>query len=192
MSSKYILNVDCKPCRSKKSILKYVTKCDKSPLFNCSTSKFHFNYRIYEWASNTDVFDIEDDFVVDHRQHLIFLKKYFKSRQEKKLFKDKKFDLIQASPDVLWCIKFCLWFNHYIVNENFLGNKLKQLYLWGPSNIGKSNLIIQSLFQKTNLEELVFYPTTNEFAFNDLDLVKHKIMIFEEYTQGDINMNLLK
>lgn len=89
LSSKYISNVDCKPCRSKKSILKYITKCDTSPLFNCSPSKFHFNYRIYEWASNTDVFDIQDDFVVDHRQHFTFLKNILNLHNEKKYLRIK-------------------------------------------------------------------------------------------------------
>lgn len=193
LSTKYESNIDCKPCKSKKTLLKYITKHDKTPLFNCSSSKFHFNYRIYDWASNTNTFDIEDDFVTDHRQHLSFLKKYFDSKQKKKILaKNTKLELIQSSPDVLWCIKFCLWFNHFITHENFLGNKLRQIYLWGPSNIGKSNLIIQSLFQKSNLEDLAFYPTTKDFAFNELDLNKHKIIIFEEYTKDDVSMNLLK
>lgn len=193
LQDKYISNVDCKPCKSKKSLLVYITKHDKSPLTNMSTSKFSFVYRLHEWASKVDKFDITDDFVAEHRQSLSYIKHYFEAFKNKQNYRKKIcFKLIECCSEQIWCVKFCLWFNYYISNKNFLGNKLKQMYLWGPSNVGKSNLLIQSLFRRTKYRDLAFYPTSGDFAFNNLDSEKHQIMIFEEYTDGEINMNILK
>lgn len=53
------------------------------------------------------------------------------------------------------------------------------MYIWGPSNVGKSSLLIHSLFLRCKYRDLAFYPTSGDFAFNNLDRNKHKIMILE-------------
>lgn len=49
-------HIDVQFCKSKKTVLKYITKEDIDCYFNCNLSMLHFNKRCYEWARSITSF----------------------------------------------------------------------------------------------------------------------------------------
>lgn len=167
--------IDLQACRSKKSCLKYITKEDVNPLTNIKVSSLHFNYRCYCWARNTKVFHYTDPFVVEHRFCYRYLKHYFDDFKfhEGNFFKG----LFRAEHCFHnWSLDCCVWWNKYYNNFNI---KRPCLYLYGPSNVGKSSFI-EMLIGKNNLK-YVFYPGVGKFFMQGFRDDFHKVILFEEF-----------
>lgn len=154
---------DIQPCRSKRNALIYLSKEDHNVHTNIKTSMFHFNYRIRKWEESTYVYKHTDPFVVQHRHQYIFIKKYFDDFQ-----KSKVRDFSGHKP---WCgelfdgwhegvVKWLYEWVH-VIHDGLKVVEKRQLYLWGPTNVGKSSLI-EKLIGKSNMK-FVFYPGVRKF-----------------------------
>ena len=107
-----------------------------------------------------------------------------------------------------WNQQVIEWWNDWI--DNGFRPKKKQLYLWGPSNTGKSYLVKNLLRhsipvnrQDTNViqptdddayEEHVFRPTPHDerFAYEAFDELKHSVMAIDEFDWKEYKISDLK
>lgn len=177
---------DVQACRSKKSAIKYCTKEDKFPLFNCKLSDTHFNYRVFVWASNSKMFNVTDDFVVEHRFCYRFLERYHAEMKRNSLRPFSCFNVPKTSY-MGWPLEVVEWWGNMLINTD---HKAPMLYLCGPSNTGKTTLIEQ-LIGKHNMD-FVFYPSTGKFAYQSLNCDFHRIVLFEEFDYEHCNKSMLK
>lgn len=179
------LHFDLQACRSKKTVLKYITKEDRVPLYNCKMSMLHFNYRSYVWAKYAKRFSCEDPFVQEHR----FCYKYLE-----RLFADVK--CVEMGQCVLkplsyfstyWTFQCVKWWNEKICKSV---HKSKQLFLYGNSNVGKTTFV-ELLIGRVNLK-YVFYPGVGKFFMQGYREGFHKIIVFEEFNGKFHCMSMLK
>lgn len=179
--------IDIQSCRSRRNVVKYITKEDKQIYhLNIHFSEFNFYYQAYVWACNAVRFDFSDPFVVAHRNNYIFLQNYYVEvrRQLKKTFTGF---LPCHTSFSNWSLEVAIWWNSKIVDNT---KKSKNLYLRGLSNVGKSSYI-ESLIGKDNLD-FVFYPSVGKFAYGDFDPCYHKIILFEEFSWKFHVLSMLK
>jgi hypothetical protein len=65
--------VDVRPCKSRRNWLKYITKEDEEPYFNCKLSELSFNLQEKRWCANTSTFKFGDPLVLEHHNKWRFL-----------------------------------------------------------------------------------------------------------------------
>lgn len=222
--------------KSERNYLKYITKEDHNPMLkNIETKKLSFYYRAVEWANNTPEYEAADPFVLSHPQYYNLLKQVHSSVHNSHLKRPKQpltryvdptltqpvraleasqeasSDTTETNGSLVWQQQVIEWWNDWI--ENGFRPKKKQLYLWGPSNTGKSHLIKQILRQcvpvtpalapdilaGTNnneyaYEDHVFRPTPHDerFAWESFDDKKFSVMVIDEFDIRDYNINDLK
>lgn len=180
------LRIDVQPCRSKKSVLKYISKEDVNLLTNIKVSSLHFNYRLYNWAKNTEVYSLLDPFVVEHRNCYRFVKQYFDDFK----FKDSNnFNMFRKRfiCYMNWTVDVCMWWNRYC---NDFVVKRPCLYLYGGSNVGKSSFV-ESLIGES-LMKYVFYPGVGKFFMQGFRVGYHRLILFEEFDIKFYPIALLK
>lgn len=177
---------DVQPCKSKKSVLKYITKEDKSPYSNLRSSLFHFNYRVFKWANNAPVFRCTDDFVVEHRNYYKFLERYYYENKQNILRPFNGFNM-NVNVHHGWPLLVAQWFRESCYKYE---PKAKMLYLHGVSNTGKTTFI-EELIGKQNMD-FVFYPGSGKFAYQSLRCDFHKIILFEEFDWIYVVKSMLK
>lgn len=169
------LRFDLQSCKSPKSVLKYITKEDRCPYFNCKLSLLHFNYRSFVWAMQTPIFRHSDSFVQEHR---------FCYRYLEKLFYDVKTDLKRDDKELFrcekayanWSLVCANWWNESI--SKFVV-KRKQLYLFGPSNTGKSSWVEKMIGR--SMMKFVYFPGVGKFFMQGYRPGFHKVILFEEF-----------
>lgn len=74
-----------------------------------------------------------------------------------------------------------IWWNNivYSLSCNLKIYKRKQLFIQGPTNVGKSS-VIEMLIGKHNLK-YVYYPGVGKFFMQTFDNSFHKVIVFEEF-----------
>jgi hypothetical protein len=58
--------INLQKCKSKKNWLKYITKEDETPYFNCAVNQLSFRIRCLFWAKENNEFRVTHPFVVEH------------------------------------------------------------------------------------------------------------------------------
>lgn len=169
------VHIDVQACRSRRSALKYISKEDRNVYYNCKQSELHFNKRVFDWASNVTYFSHTDPFVVEHRFCYNYLQKYFNDLKFEKFGKFMGFKKVECTY-VGWAMECAIWWNKRIVSTLF---KEKQLYLYGPSNVGKSSFV-ESLIGRHNMD-YVFYPGVGKFFMQSFREEFHRVILFEEF-----------
>lgn len=169
------LRFDLQSCKSTKSVLKYITKEDRFPFFNVKLSCLHFNYRSYVWAVNTAQFKCSDPFVQEHRFCYRFLEKLFYDvKMDLKIDDRQLMPVMSAYYD--WTLNCATWWNSVI--KKFVV-KNKQLYLWGPSNTGKSTWVERMIGK--SMMKYVYFPGVGKFFMQGYRSGFHKVILFEEF-----------
>lgn len=181
------VRVDVQPCRSRKSTLKYITKEDRAPFYNCKLSELHFNYRAYQWAVNSPVFRYEDVFVMEHRFCYRYLEKLHAEVRLMKAVGSSRLRSVDIFYHCGWAQSVVDWWNKRISSKV---HKAKQLLLRGVSNVGKSTFI-EKLVGSQNMG-CVFMPDVGKFAFQGFDSSLHKVVLFEEFNPQYHCMSMLK
>lgn len=113
------------PCRSRKSVLKYITKEDAEPLFNCSEAELSFAYRARAWARRTPTFRFSDPFVLEHTNKWKYLREL---HNEISSFSERRIGIAFNVERWWggWCMSALLWARDIIA-----GKGSKAPYLWG-------------------------------------------------------------
>lgn len=177
---------DLQSCKSRRNVLKYITKEDIHCIFNCKISELNFNYRIFHWASNCDVFRHNDPFVVEHRFCYNYLSKYFFDLKRENITPFVGFRSI-LTVNKGWALDCALWWNSVI--DNFKVRR-KCLYLYGDTGVGKSSLI-ENFIGEENMG-YVFYPGVGKFFMQGFKSHFHKCILFEEFDATFYPFNYLK
>lgn len=184
----FYTTLDLQACRSKRNILKYITKEDNEPYFNCSASKLNFYYQVHNWARNTKYFCFDDPFVVQHKNQYNYLSKVFKSIKQRAV--GQSFSGFKYVYDVNlgWPYEAAMVWNDMLHKHGI--KKRKVLYLWGSSNTGKTSLI-ERFIGYENLR-FVFYPGVGKFFLQDYNPLIHKVIVFEEFNIQFYPSSMLK
>lgn len=76
-----------------------------------------------------------------------------------------------------WYETIYIWFRYFITQP--IMNVTKQLYLYGPPAVGKSQAILEIIGDE-NIN-FCFFTSTGKYAFDGLDIEKHTIVILEQF-----------
>lgn len=165
---------DVQFCRSPKSAKKYCSKEDAKLVTNVKISDLNIHYRIYRWARANPYFKYNDPFVVEHRFCYRFLAQaHAQWRRDMKAPFGRFCSVAVAHRN--WSLQVAVWWNRRIESVNL---KELQLYLWGPSNSGKTTFIERLI--GVNLD-YVYYPGIGKFFMQDFDVAYHRVIVFEEF-----------
>lgn len=178
--------IDVQAARSKKTVLKYVSKEDLGLHYNCKSSDLHFNYRVFLWARSITQFNHMHPFVVEHRFCYNYLKKYYLDYRKSAV---NAFDCF-GNVDYFyndWTFDVVTWWNKF---SNRFVVKRPCLYLFGPPNTGKSTFV-ERLIGKGNTDR-IFYPGVGKFFMADMDIDFYKVIIFEEFHVDYYPLSMLK
>lgn len=180
------LRFDLQPVKSRRNVLKYITKEDCEPFTNIKVSDLHFNVRVYEWAKYSETFSFTDPFVVEHRFCYRFLQQYH-AEMRLNFMRSSSGLVIREYSYCNWTMPVSIWWNETITK---FVKKRKCLYLYGASNHGKSTFI-ESLIGRENLK-YVFYPGVGKFFMQSFVPNYHKVIIFEEFDYQFCVVSMLK
>lgn len=168
------IHFDIQACRSPKSVIKYISKEDLKLLYNVRTSELHFNYRVHDWCIKSEYFNYDHYFVTEHRNCYRYLLSYFNEHKIKKDFPG--FPGVPNRIEFPDCVNDVIdWWNEFIITE---GVRRRQLYLYGDSTLGKSQLIEDILGELYNF---CYFPDVGKFFMNGFKPSVHKIILFEEF-----------
>lgn len=175
--------LDLQVCRSARNILKYFSKEDSELITNVNRTRLSFNYNCVKWASENNEFSYIHPFVVEHRNNYRFLEKYHAEAVLPPILE------LQISPfcenDLEWVRDVKEWWNFRVLGE---GVRRDQLYLYGPTGIGKSYLIEKIISDLS----CVFFPDVGQFYMHGFRKSFHKVILFEEFSYQSYNINSLK
>lgn len=178
--------IDVQACRSRRNCLIYISKEDVNLLTNISRSKLNFNYQCYWWARESSFFDVTHPFVLKNRHCYKFLERVF---AQVKMDVSNKFVCLRPmfSCYMNWTMDVCVWWNTWY--DRF---KLKRpaLYLYGPSNCGKSTFI-ERIIGLDNMP-YVFLPDVGKFFMQSFEVNYHRVILFEEFEYKFAVTSLLK
>lgn len=179
------IHVDCQPCHSRRTTLKYITKEASICHTNIRESEFHFYYRAHCWARRTVNFRFNDPFVVEHRFTWNFLRQLHKDTRAALAAPVNLRPMVRAYRN--WSHKVAVWWNSAIFSWT---HKRKCLYLHGNSNTGKTSFI-ESCIGRSNMHS-VFYPGAGRFFMSDFNSDIHKVIVFEEFESKYHIIGMLK
>jgi hypothetical protein len=183
--------------KKESTYIKYITKEDLHPLIKGIEHKnLSFAFRSIQWAKSVNKFDMKDPFVLNHPQYYKLLQGVFESVQadhknnlnsEIKRIEYPTSEVNDIDPGWhhtrSWQLDVINWWNDWIING--WHPKKKQLYLYGPSNSGKSTLIDNILKESMgpNYHVNLFEPTPNDrsFAYQNFDSLTHKVAKCDEF-----------
>lgn len=105
----------------------------------------------------------------------------FSNRSCEEVLKQKAKDIGTSSKKSMghagWYEAVYIWFR-FFVTQPFL-NVTKQLYLYGPPAVGKSQAVLD-IIGDMNIS-YCFFASSGQYAFDGLDVKEHKIVIFEQF-----------
>ena len=187
----------------------YITKEDSEPLYKGIGLDRYFSFyaRVTRWSQSVKEFDITDSFVLNNPQFYKLLREVIEKTQEKKTKNTPlpKLNTISTchQQEMTWQDMVLDWWNDWVVN-GFV-HKKKQLYLWGPSNIGKTSFImnlfkiaVDNLNNETvdddAYEAHLFRPTPNEpkYSWQDFEFNKYNLVLIDEFDVKEFKVSDLK
>lgn len=180
-------HIDVQAVKSKKSVLNYISKEDRDLYTNVKTSDLNFYYQMVCWARSTPVFKFNDPFVARNRHSWQYLKRAHADFQVDfgRVFVEFR-PVISAYGN--WSLEVADWWNKRI-NPSGVTKRL-QLYLYGPSNTGKSTWV-ENCIGRDNLM-YCFYPGVGKFFMQDFRPDFHKVIVFEEFEYKFHCLGMLK
>lgn len=167
---------DLQKVRSRRNVLKYITKEDKEPLYNVKLSDLHFYAQAYHWAKNTPVFKVSDPFVACRPNQYRYLSAFHSEVQRDLVGTVGPMTRIEKGY-MGWHLEMCEWWNG-VALQPFV-HKRKSLFIYGASNVGKS-CAVEKMIGKWNMP-FVFYPDVGKFMMTGFRKDFHKFIIFEEF-----------
>jgi hypothetical protein len=120
-------------CKSRRNWLRYISKEDDEPYFNCKVSELSFRYRAINWAKGSKQFRYTDPFVIDHAHRVSFLRELHSEVHCKFLGEWTGYKVIEQGYGDWWGT-VAHWFND-LVRSGMAGYRRKQMYLYGPPGV---------------------------------------------------------
>jgi hypothetical protein len=167
------INVQC--VKSRRNVLKYISKEDKTPLFNCRSSELSFSYRASAWTRNSPSFSFTDCFVLEHPQYYRLLRELHNEIHSGQAWRKsvRKYFPLYFWPgwgyEVLLQIYKQLWCK-----------ERRALYLHGLSGLGKTYITRRAL-ASLGLSR-IYMPVCGAFFMGDYQASAYDIILFEEWS----------
>lgn len=176
---------DLQSVKSKRNVLKYISKEDVDLLTNIKASSLSFTYQLHRYVLVNKVFSCNHPFVVQHWNCYKFIERY----HDEYYVKNSKF--FYGFSQVVdsfngWANEVCSWFNCFISSPYHF--KKKHLFLYGESNVGKSTFLNRILMQVP--DELIYRPSYGSFAFQGWSS-KFVITVFDEFDIENFDLSML-
>lgn len=89
--------------------------------------------------------------------------------------------------DIKWLLIYIAYIFHYSTNEL---NKQNTLYIWGPSNTGKTTLIINLFINYFGKENIGLISNNKNFEYQHI--INKNLLIFDEFDIEKINIDNFK
>ncbi|XP_046408714.1 uncharacterized protein LOC124173229 [Ischnura elegans] len=124
--------------------------------------------------------------LTNHRNNYKFFENFYKSSKKEEVPDFKYFKEYNLSH-CEWADRCALWWNSKIKGWY---HKQKNSYLNGEKNCGKSSFVSR-LVGRENMK-FSYYPDVSKFAFGDLDVNFHKVIIYEEFDIQYYCISMLK
>lgn len=176
---------DLQVCKSRRNVLKYITKEDAEPMYKgIDINDFSFYLRALKWIDSKETFEFDDPFVAAHPQYYRYLEEMFTSRKSKTIV--TALDIFGGLQDqkTEWARLVQQWWNDWLISG--WHHKKKQLYLHGPSNTGKSQLVQALMGDGIH----VYQPSPNSnFAWEDFNKDLHRCVLMNEFDPKCFNMS---
>jgi hypothetical protein len=165
--------VNVQNVKSKRNVLKYITKEDDEAFFNIAESQLSFYYRSKNWARRTRTFRYDDPFVLEYPQYYRLLSELHREVSNRPNGNKINYSI----PNEFWpgwCMQVLL-----AVVSKIRGKSWKALYIYGESGVGKSFIVERCLgcFDKCN----IYLPLPGRFFFGDFIEKFHDVVLFEEF-----------
>jgi len=184
-------SLNIQSCKSRKSVLKYITKEDASPLFNCSESCLSFTYRARAWATRTRTFSFKDPFVLEHPNYYRILQSLHSEVRETR----GRVQLHFKAPNAWytgWCMRVLDYFAHAFRVPR---QDSRALYLHGLAGAGKSRAVeellecVRSQDDMVSASDRVYAPVPGQFFFGDYHAGDYSVILFEEFQEDQFKRN---
>lgn len=165
--------INVQHCRSRRNVLKYVTKEDERPLFNCAASELSFSYRARTWARNTQTFRYYDPFVLEYPQYYRLLSELHKEVRDRLRY------VAPVVPSLkTWYPGWAMQMYDSLIS--FLRRRsTKGLYIYGPPGTGKT-YTLSLLLRELGLSR-IYMPVPGQFFFGDFTASAYDCVLFEEF-----------
>jgi hypothetical protein len=167
--------INVQSCRSRRNWLKYITKEEDSPYFNCKVSELSFRYRCLFWAKGAERFRITNPFVVGYSNKWRYLEEFYREVNGVKRGVWTGYKRTWKFRGGWWG-SVAGWYNRFVQN-GFDVCRQKQLYLYGSLGVGNT----------TCTESLLPYKW--EFFCSDLD-DEYKYAVCEEMCWDKFKENI--
>lgn len=176
--------LDIQTVKNVRGAIKYVSKEDTQCLYNINISRMSFAFQAYYYCSSMESFDMGHSFVRNHPQYYKYLRELFLKLKLKRLCRNHYISpLVMFDYD--WCREVYAWYYNFVSTKYY--HKKKHIYLYGPSNVGKSYFARHLV---SHLGGYVYYPS-RQYPFGSLD-VYHKVIVWDEFSFDQINHDYLK
>ena len=181
-------------CKSSRATIIYITKEDTAPVVKgVPSDQLAFHQRKMDFIKSSRIFDNNHPFVSSRPNFYRYLQcshtDYWKEQPVELLapcFGLQRSDLDTRGNLVKQQVQE--WFNACIANWQ---PKTPALYLWGPSNTGKTKLILDWLLpaQPINMRKEVYMPAKKcEFSWAGFDERKHRVVFFDEFNFANVDL----
>ena len=192
--------------RNHVNYLKYITKYDRDPLRKgISYNQLSFYCRTIQYAERCSEYDPAHPFVLNHPQYHNLIRQVVDSvqRKQNRMHKRPFREFAPAEGEHLqeWQLEVVAWWNDWV--RNGYVHKKRQLYLFGPSNTGKTSFIHRILSTCINspgeqdayaYESQVFRPTPNDaqFAWQEFNKDQFSLCVVDEFDIKDYHVSDFK
>jgi hypothetical protein len=157
--------------KSKRNVLKYITKEDKDAYFNCTEASLSY-YRARAWSTRTRTFRYDDPFVLEYPQYYRLLSELhrevaIRSNGNKPTYK---------CPEMWWpgwCMSVLL-----SMVKKIRGRMWQSVYIYEPSGVGKT-FIVKECFRCLGISN-IYMPVPGRFFFGDFQPRFYDCVLFEE------------
>lgn len=188
-------NTDVQVVKNEKGTIKYCTKTDEKPLmYNVSMSLTHDRHQFLDYCQKNANFQLMDPLIFRlYPNYRHFLNKAFDEQQQKaRRAAITPFVLPTFCYRSQWAFEVQKWFWNFFNSP--LPDRLKQMYVWGPHEMGKSGLIRKHLFcdEPQWFDYIFFAAQEGKFVFEGLDVAFHKVIVMEEMSFHNYNVSILK
>lgn len=174
------VTINVQQAKSRRNVLKYITKEDENPEFNMSPSELSFAYRARSWARNTQTFRFYDPFVLEHPQYYRVLLELHKEITDRRRYKAPVVPHLST-----WYPGWAMRMYEAVIS--FIKRQTtRQVYLYGPSGTGKT-FTLSLLLRELGLSN-AYMPVPGQFFFGDFTN-SYDCVMFEEFDFDRFKLN---
>lgn len=157
------------------------------------TNKFDKNYKknLKEILTNKEIFTIKFyncsfENLKEPKIWLNSIEKVLGLKKRTNKLKDKIANFFN-DDNIEWLLVYIAYIFHYSTNEL---NKKNTLYIWGPSNTGKTTLIINLFINYFGKENIGLISNNKNFEYQHI--INKNLLIFDEFDIDKINLENFK